>query len=754
MAQMNLNLLQQQEDRIDRKQREGRNVRIDKSKSVLFQVGTGKELSQNLRPAQFEWRCAFFQESKSALTGVNTSVTPSRLAVNTTDNGTGVFDLDARTWTDAGKWIGKDRTDFYLKVDSEYYRILSNTDDALTLGINIGVYIDDGNYNVVPFIPNSLVETVLRPDITDDQIYVILSNTETEIFIAEDRGESFNVASGAVTTGDAGAPHDTFDDIAFGSNIDDQWNDYSVYFYTGNNEGESALISDFQTTTGRFVLASGLTNPIVAGDRFRLRKSLLWVGVGATFSIENYVPSNTDFEDAVAPPQLRFLGSSPDGAIDDQQMPTPYLGMYSAEVYVAGRKSFGLDVDYVGAIRIQTLNMSTGERLEVFSSPVRSRNRSSVLFSIPGRTYTRIEIYYYSPEVMFGTLKVSGITQFLNSWRDLTASAPTWVDVSGADSGGVDDPSTMLEGAIELEWFNNAFLRENGKTEIYISDTEGGTYALNATVLASETSRAIPFQAGTTKWFKLRHVSASGVNGGFTVARKGAVATAGNGEADVSVQWSDNVGTQVFANENGWFNNSILRAKITAASDLDIADIKYQEAGQSEQSLGATSPVLAPAIVTEQEASIRVRVVFTNGFATDWKTFNFRYDKTAPTAPVFVLDSGSAENYEVKVPIDSGGVDSLSGFSVWEWTYNFTGADPISSDPAILDTVGDEFRKGFSDYNLTTPNLYLWARSVDNAGNKSAWVQYNGASGFLNMNESEILGSYEERNIHEFARAD
>ena len=239
---MTLNPLQQQEERIDRKQREGREVRIDKRKSVLFQVGTGKELAQNLRPVQFEWRCAFFQENKSALTGVNTSVNPSSLVVNTVDSGVaGVFDIDLKTWTDGSQawtideWIG-----FYLKVDSEYYKVLSNTATVLTLEVILGVSIPDGAYDVVPFIPNSLVEAVLLPDVTDDQIYVVLSNTETEIFIAQDRGASFNIASGTVTTGDAGAPYDTFDDVAYGSNIDDQWNGFTVYFYTGNNEGESA----------------------------------------------------------------------------------------------------------------------------------------------------------------------------------------------------------------------------------------------------------------------------------------------------------------------------------------------------------------------------------------------------------------------------------------------------------------------------------------------------------------------------------
>jgi len=747
---------QQVEDRIEREQRRGRNVRIGKGKSVLFQVGTGKRLLENLRPAQFEWRCAFLQETKFALTGVNTQVTPSSIIVNTVDSGVaGVFDIDARTYTDGSQtWTINEWAQFYLKVDTEYYQIVSNTVDELTLDINIGVSIDDGTYDIVPFVPNSLVGTLIQPDENDDQIYVVQSNTETQIFIEFDRGAAFRtIASGTVTTGDAGAPFDTFDDLAFGSNSDDQWNDYTIYFYSGNNQGESRLISDFQTSTGRFILSTGFTNAIQIGDTFRINRSLLWVGTGATFRIETgYTPSNLDFENSSTPPVLRILGSSKEGAIDDQQMPTPYLGMYSAEVYVAGRKSFKLDIDYVGALSIYTVNTSTNERLLVFSSPVRARGSDSIVFSLPGRVYTRIEIYNYVPETLYGTLKVSGIAQFLNSWRDLTSSAPIWVSLTGADSSDVDDPDTMLSDSIELEWINNVFLRENGKTEIYISDTEGGTFTLNATVLASETRRVVPLAPGTTKWFKLQHVSASGVIGGITDARKGVTSNPGLGNVDVDIQWSDNGGSQVFRNENGWYNDAILRAKVIVSSDLTISDIRYQETGQSEQSIGSSSPALAPAIVTEAISTIRVKIIFTNGMSTSWLIFNFQYDKTAPSVPVFVVDSGKAQNYEITVPIDSGGVDALSGLSHWEWFFNADGTDPISSDPPLRVTASGAFRLGLADYELTSNEFYLWARSVDVAGNKSIWVQYNGASGFLDLNQSEVKGSFEIRDIHEFAQ--
>lgn len=748
---------QQVEDRIEREQRRGRTVRIDQGKSVLFQVGTGRRLQENLRPAQFEWRCAFLQETKFALTGVNTTVTPIRIVVNTVDSGVaGVFDFNARTYTDASQtWIDNEWSQFYLKVDTEYYQIISNLEKILTLDINIGVSIDDGSYDIVPFVPNSLVGTLIQPDENDDQIYVVESNTETTIRIAFDRGEGFsNIALGTVTTGDAGAPFDTFDDTAFGNNFDDQWNGYTIYFYRGNNAGEYRLISDFQTTTGRFILSTGFTNAIAIGDKFKITKSLLWVGTGATWRIETgYTPSNLDFENSTTPPILRILGSSKEGNIDDQQMPTPYLGMYSAEVYVAGRKSFKLDIDYVGALSIYTVNTSTNERLLVFSSPVRARGSDSIVFSLPGRVYTRIEIYNYVPETLYGSLKVSGIAQFLNSWRDLTSSAPTWVSLTGADSSNNDDTATMLSDSIELEWTNNVFLREGGKTEIFIDDDEGGLFdTLSATVLASETKRIVPFAPGTTKWFKLRHLSASGVIGGITAARKGVTANPGLGNVDVDIQWSDNGGSQVFVNENGWFNNAILKAKVIISSDLTIDDIRYQESGQSEQSIGSSSPALAPAIVTEAISTIRVKIIFTNGMSTSWLIFNFQYDKTAPSVPVFVVDSGRAQNYEIIVPIDSGGVDSLSGLSHWEWFFNDDGTDPISSDPPLRVTASGRFRLGLADYELTSNEFYLWARSVDFADNKSTWVQYNGASGFLDLNESEITGSFEIRDIHEFAQ--
>ena len=772
------------EDRIERQQRIGRNIRVDAPKILYFPENTGRVVAPGESPSRFEWRCDYFSEAKYLRTGVNTAVGADSITVDNGDTGAaGTFSATDLTYTDGTQsWATDEWTGYFLKVGAVYYTILSNTATILTLQLLRGTLIENTSYSIVPFIPNSLVGLVINPDTADDEIYTIESNTETVITVTV---ESVRIAGtrAAVTTGDAGAPYNTFRATALVGYADDFWNGFAILFLNGDNAGESQIIADYTGTTGEFVTGN-FSNSIDVSDDFKILRSILNISVGATWRLETgYIAGASDFASNITFIIKREVGTSgfigniyiprytfrpisvspyriksgsgfrfgDGGGINDSNFDRPFVGRYAVEILSESTKTISVYLDFNGAINIQMVNILSNKRTTIkqASSPAQIAQPQLLLFSLEAFTWYRIEIYLYVPTTIQGKLRISDISSQINSWRDITAGAPTVVSVTGADLANSSDPGTMAEELITLVWTNNTYAIR-GQTEIHVSDTEGGTYTKLISLDLNVATHSIQYQPGTTKWFKLRHVSDSGVLGPFADAQKGITMSAGAGNTVVTLEWVDNVGAAVFPNENGWFNDAVLKAKITVSTDLTISAILFTRTGAAQADLGASSPATSAAITETAAGVASVIVQFTNGMATISQSWSYLYDKTAPTAPVFEVPANT-DNFEIRIFLDTDTTDALSGKWGVEWYWSTSSTDPISSTTAMDFKFGRNLHLGMAEYDFVETTLYIWVRGVDRAGNKSAWVQYNGPSGSLDLTTREITSKYEVRDLIEFS---
>ena len=740
------------EERIRRRERAGRNIRIGKPRSIFFQNGTKSVIEGPLRPDTFNWECSYINEVRYLRTGVNTAVSRNSITIGTTDSGNGTFNPVNLTWTDASKsWTVDQWTDYYLKVADIYYLILSNTATILTLDGLLGVSIPDAAYTIVPFKPNQFQGHILNPDASDTTIWIVFSNSETEIVVDEAKlfgtGQS---VPGTVTTGDDSSPYTVFIVSAFTGYPDSFWDDFDmkgIYFESGNNEGEMQVISSFTGSTGEFTMASGFTNAIVNGDTLRVVHTLKGISIGATFRIESgYLPDKTDFENALrADIHYRLLQTSGDGKLRDFNFPKPFVARYSAEIYSESTKTFTIQLSAKGGVRVYMVNLATGMRISVYAASLIRQTVAPITLNMQLRTWYRIEVYLYMPDRMLGGIVIDSLAQFVYSWRDITPTAPTWVSVTGANSSNVNDPGTMKPEAITAKWTNNPFLGSGATTELWDSNGEAGTFVFLGRVGSSENEITQPFNPGTTRWFKLRHVTASGVLGVFTSARKGVTHATALANTQIDLQWVDGAGDDAFPNENGWFNDAVLKAKITVTTGptLEIGTIWFKKPSTAAEDLGSSSPATSAAIVDTAGQMVQVMVEFTNGSDTGWIPFPVKYDKTAPPDPA--IDNMVYKNFALTITLNAAyAYPSDFLYFQFHWDTDNTAPD---SDLKVMRTsrhlsivIPVE-----GNYELAS-TFYFWIRAVDESGNAGSWV--NTSALVKNM---EITSSIEVKDLMEFS---
>ena len=214
-------------------------------------------------------------------------------------------------------------------------------------------------------------------------------------------------------------------------------------------------------------------------------------------------------------------------------------------------------------------------------------------------------------------------------------------------------------------------------------------------------------------------------------------------------------GTQFVPNENGWYNDAILKAKITVTSDLTISAIRFKEGALAEEALGSSSPATSTAIGTETNILLlAVLVEFTNGLDTGWIYKVINYDKTAADDPT--IDDLDIKNFGVWVVLNAGynyGSATPAGFQQFEYHYDLDNSAPSAGAAGDTDVMGAATDLEFglpspkgaaaAEYGAT---FYFWVRSRDVAGNVGTWVN---ASVLLDL--MEITGAAEVKDIMELA---
>ena len=758
------NIPQTVEDRIRRRSRRGRNVLVDQSKAISFPQSSRNE--DILAPNSLVWNlrymlAEFYGQVGTAVGDISFTVAANTLTVTFANNtGSGVFSGANLTWTDSSKtggnaWTVNQWAGYYLKVGTLYYKILSNTTNALTLDLPKGEWIVDGAYTLVPFIPNMHKDGFLNPDTSADRRYRILSNTETVITI-----RALPVVSGAVTTGDAtGPPYTTFSDSAFGGYQNDALNGRTVAWATGNNAGQKDTILDFVGGAGDFVMTTGFTGVINVGNIFQISNDMLGAVSSSEWRTEKYYPlSSSDFTNA-NPEDIHIVQlPTANGAIVDSRMQAGYAAMYSAEVISKVQRNISVPIAiFRESVRVELTDLGTGTTQIIYDSGFKPAFSPSVEFILRSNAWTRMDVYLYVSDGQIDTptgqvidFKFDPLAPFITSWRDVTPTVPTNIAITGADTSNNDDFNSMLQNSIEISWDNSIFLGQGGETEVWQSDTEGGAYTILSKVPATVTLVLATFDADTTKWFKIRHVSASGVLGPYSSARKGVTVEAGLGDTSVVLEWVDNGGSPVFPNESGWFNDAILKAKITVTSTLTISKIRFLEFGIGEEDLGSSSPATSSAMVGQSANKLIMALVeFTNGLDTGWFTWYINYDKTAPGDPT--ISNLLVKDFSVIVLLDSG-YSYPSDFQYFEWHSDVDNSAPAAGAAGDNDVMGTtrDTRFGLSGplgESSWGATLYFWVRSRDYAGNVGNWV-----SSSLGLDSMEIVGSYEVTDLMEFVR--
>ena len=439
--------------------------------------------------------------------------------------------------------------------------------------------------------------------------------------------------------------------------------------------------------------------------------------------------------------------------------------MYSAEVTSNIQRTVILPININNSIRIDWTDLSKSETLTLLDSGFAPNKVENISFLLRANIWYRMDIFIYNESGSISSTQASSfqfdpLAPYIHSWRDITPEVPIWVSVTGADSNNDPDLGTSLNDAIKLLWNNSIFVGQGGFTEIWASDDDI-TYTIEGKTEAQTREWISAQSPGTTKWFKIRHTSASGIIGPYTAARKGIVTAASTGNTVVEVEFVDAVPTLLIPNINGWYNPAVLEARITVTTDLTIARIWFTPNGDpsNDENLGAGSPAYGPSggggLAESANGQVGVRIEFTNGDFTDWQWYTYQYDKTNPTAPTLEA-SADVENFEIEVHIQNVPTDALSGISGLEWFWSTSSDDPGAEDTAIQfqEDAGEHahLSLGMSQYDYTEAVLYVWVRALDKAGNRSAWVQFGGGSGFVDLSVREITGQYEVTDLMELVR--
>ena len=737
------NIPQTVEDRIRRRERRGRNIRIDKALAISYPQSA---LNEAVRaPNSLVWNLRYMLAELYGQTGttvgdISFAVTANALTVTFGNNtGNGVFNGSALTWTDSAKtggnvWTVDQWAGYYLKVGTVYYKILSNTTEELTLDLSKGEWIVDGAYTLVPFIPNMHKDGFLNPDTSADRRYKITGNTETVISV-----NSKNVAAGTVTTGDAGSPYKTFRDSAFTGYEDDALNGLSIHWPTGTNNGESDTIFDFTGATGEFVVTTGFTNSIDVSDTFLVVDDMLYAGSSSAWRTEKYYPlSSSDFTDA-NPEDIHIVQlPTANGAIVDSRMQAGYAAMYSVEVLSKTQRNISVPIEiFEDSLRIELTDLGTGTTQVLYDSGFRPAINPSVEFTLRSNTWHRMDIYLYVADGQIDTpsgevidFRFDPLSAFITTWRDATPPIPTNIVITGADTNNATAVDTMLADTIKVSWDNSIFLGQGGETEIWASDDdlEGGNYTVFVgKVPTTITHISTVYLPGAEKWYKIRHVSAFGNLGPYSSARRGIVSAVGLGGTQIDLIWVDNGGSEVFPNENGWYNDDILKAKITVISALTISKITFQEFGIGAEDLGSSSPATSSALVGQAANKlILVLVEFVNGQNTGWLNWHINYDKSV-VDPFAIISIEKHSWGGVLVTYTSPPVFG-NAHNRTQFHYDFDNTAPAAGDGGEDDVSTTAFGTGGSALlgdaligMSALDTLYIWARQKSDSGMYTDW---------------------------------
>jgi len=428
-------------------------------------IKTGDALAvQRIKPDSTEaitpipgltYDCQFFLKqrySRQHSGSAYISVTNNVFTFNHTDSGSagsGTYSSTNKTWTDTGQsWTVDEWADHWLKVNSIYYKILSNTATILTL-TNMEGQVDPDDilaYSIVPFEPDEFIGAYLKPNNAVSRRYVINDNDETTITI-----DMAVVTTASVTTGDASAPYNAFIASGLASTYgDDYWNNYAIKFTSGVNLNEKKQITDYVDATGTFT-TENFTSAISLNDQFEIVDDMGWVPTTATFEIQGYmIPKPADFRDTTIVALEDVLMKqvvTTFGELDESNLPAYFNGIYSIGFTASKSVTIKLDIVTTDSLKITQKNIDSGTVTTIIDSKNVPNNAIEAVFTLVKGTEYRVDITFYAEDGADGfALGMNSLPfgWYIGSWESVLPSAPEWVSVTGETS----DPPALNDKII------------------------------------------------------------------------------------------------------------------------------------------------------------------------------------------------------------------------------------------------------------------------------------------------------------------
>lgn len=109
---------------------------------------------------------------------------------------------------------------------------------------------------------------------------------------------------GAVTTGDAVAPYDTFIDTSLIGYQSGLFNGFYIEWLSGQNVGQTSFVSSYNSGTGQIVCTTGFSNPIAVTDRFVMCQVITF-----THASDFVDPANATAQEVVDAINSQILGA-------------------------------------------------------------------------------------------------------------------------------------------------------------------------------------------------------------------------------------------------------------------------------------------------------------------------------------------------------------------------------------------------------------------------------------------------------------
>jgi len=441
------------DDHIKRKGRKPEHLKVGDSLALERPAQQRKASRSPLTNIVYD--CQYFinkRYSRQHTPPAGSSVTANTLTHNHTDNGLGAnSSYTAKVWTDGTQgWVADEWIDHYLKVDGLYYLIMDNDGTTVTIRLNNQPDPSDSeNYDIVPFIPNQLVDAWLVPDNSvQARRLLILSNTETAIVV-----ETNVIATGTVTTASVGA-FDNFSDSAFAGTADDD----AYLYYTAEwtsatnpaNVGEEEEIDNYTDAGGDFETAVAFPAAIVIGDTFNINDNLLWVATAHpfdTFEIQGYVIlEGSDFLDtnlvAVGEVFAKEVVTSL-GELNEHTLPAFYNAIYSIKMTAREDVTVVLDLDCRDSIRITSRDLSQDTLSVAVDSGLGPNQSVEAQFGFSANAEYRIDVAFYAESGGYG-FRLGTNSQpfgfFISSWDSALPDAPDWDTITGGNDAPNPDP--------------------------------------------------------------------------------------------------------------------------------------------------------------------------------------------------------------------------------------------------------------------------------------------------------------------------